>query len=258
VGLGAQRSGTQWWYGLVTDHPGATGVAAHARRLRPRERLDRRSSIPTDPEIPLRRELHFFDSFAEREFEDEDAALYARFFPRPPGALCGEWTPRYMLDFWTPRLLRRAAPDARLLVLLRDPVERLRSGLSEVLPAARERGAPLAWSLLNDAVLRSMYATQLGRVLEHFPRERLLVLQYERCRLDPEAEIRRTYGFLGLDPSHVPIGLRVQAGPRRAKPDFPVGVRRDLAAALATEARELAASFPEVDPALWTSLRDVV
>lgn len=255
VGVGTQRSGTQWWYGLVTDHPGASGVAASARRLGRREAAGARGSIPTNPDVPIARELHFFDSFAERQFGDEDAALYAGFFPRPPGAVCGEWTPRYMLDFWTPRLLRRAAPDARLLVLLRDPVERLRSGLSAVLPSARERGAPLAWNLLNDAVLRSTYGVQLARLLEHFPRERLLLLQYERCRLEPEAELRRTYEFLGLDPGHVPARLREQAGPRREKPDLPPAVYEDLVRALADDVRHLVASFPELDLELWPSFR---
>lgn len=255
VGVGAQRSGTQWWYGLVTDHPRVTGVSATARRLGPRERHDAGTSIPTIPQAQIARELHFFDSFAEHELNERDAALYHRFFPRPAGALSGEWTPRYMLDFWTPRLLRRAAPEARLLVLLRDPVERLRSGMSILLPAARARGTPLAWNLLNDAVLRSLYAPQLARLLEHFPRDQVLVLQYERCTLDPATEIRRTYEFLGLEAAHVPALLRAQAGPARPKPDFPETVREDLVAALAADVRELVARFPEIDTELWPSFR---
>jgi len=258
VGVGAQRSGTQWWYGLVTDHPRANATSAAARRLGPRERPDASASIPTIPQAPIVRELHFFDSFAERELSVHDSALYHRFFPRPPGELSGEWTPRYMLDFWTPRLVRRAAPKARLLVLLRDPVERLRSGMSILLPAARARGTPLAWNLLNDAVLRSLYAPQLARLLEHFPREQLLVLQYERCTLDPATEIRRTYEFLGLEADHVPARLRAQAGPARPKPEFPEAVREDLVAALAADVRELVARFPEIDPELWPSFRDAL
>ena len=54
---------------------------------------------------------------------------YHRNFPRPAGGVTGEWTPRYMYDHWSLRLLRRAAPEARILVILRDPIERYRSAL---------------------------------------------------------------------------------------------------------------------------------
>ena len=92
VGIGAQRSGTSWWHGLIETHP-------HVHALG----------------WPFK-ELHFFD-----ERRDADARAYHELFRRPRGRLAGEWTPRYMYDAHTPALLRRAAPDARLLVMLRDP-----------------------------------------------------------------------------------------------------------------------------------------
>ena len=50
----------------------------------------------------MAKELHFFDRCWESGFAASDIALYARYFPRPGGALAGEWTPGYMIDFWTP------------------------------------------------------------------------------------------------------------------------------------------------------------
>jgi hypothetical protein len=258
VGVGAQRSGTQWWYGLITDHPQVRGVAATMRRLRPWEALDPARAIQSSPEAPVRRELHFFDSFADRPLERRDAELYQRFFPRQEGELCGEWTPRYMVDFWAPRLLRLAAPQARLLVLLRDPVERYLSGLSAAAPIARSRGIPLAWMPTGDAVMRGLYARQLTGLLEHFERDRVLVLQYERCRQDPAGELRRTYEFLGVDAGHRSADLRRQASPTRPKPELPPQAREDLVAALLGDVRELAASRPEIDVGLWPNFRDVV
>lgn len=257
VGVGAQRSGTQWWYGLITDHPQARGVLAVARRLRPREQPDTGSSIPTSPDAPIRRELHFFDAFADRPFDQRQVELYRRFFPRPAGELAGEWTPRYMLDFWTPSLLRRAAPEAKLLVLLRDPVERYLSGLSAAAPIARSRGIPLAWMPLNDAVMRSLYARQLASLVEHFERDRVLVLQYERCCRDPAGELRRTYEFLGIDPAHRPARLRERAGPSRPKPELPGDRREQLVSALAADVRELATAWPEIEVGLWPNFREL-
>ena len=114
-------------------------------------------------------------------------ARYHALFPRPDGALAGEWTPGYMLDFWTPPLLRRAAPDAKLLVLLRDPVERFRSGLT-----LTENRLTLGWSAraaANGGFQRGIYADQLLRLWSAFPREQVLVLQFERCVRDPRGEL---------------------------------------------------------------------
>lgn len=233
-------------------------MSAVMRRLRPWQAFDPERAIQSSPEAPVRRELHFFDSFADRPFERRDAELYQRFFPRPDGELCGEWTPRYMLDFWTPRLLRLAAPEARLLVVLRDPVERYLSGLSAAAPIAHARGIPLAWMPANDAVMRGLYARQLAGLLEHFERDRVLVLQYERCCRDPAAELHRTYEFLGVDANHRPAGLRRQAGPTRPKPELPPQVREDLVGALVGDVRELVGGWSEIDVGLWPNFRDVV
>ena len=88
---------------------------------------------------PLGKEVHYFDRFWRGDAPDDIAAEYASLFPRPPGQLVGEWTPRYLPDFWSISLLRRAAPDARLLVMLRDPVARYRSAAAQA--AADGRGA---------------------------------------------------------------------------------------------------------------------
>ena len=166
----------------------------------------------------------------------------------PPGALAGEWTSRYMEDAWTPALLRRAAPDARLLVSLRDPVERFRSGLAFSL---RSRATPRHPLVATDAVNRGFYARQLERLLRSFPEEQLLVLQFERCVAAPRDELRATYGFLGLDPSHVPADLdaarHVGHGPAIPLDE---GLRRELVATYEPDVAAVAERFG-LDLGLW-------
>jgi hypothetical protein len=190
VGVGTARSGTSWWDALIHDHP----------------------DVVRAPGVP--KEVHFFDRFWHGELTTADIDRYHAFFPRPAGALAGEWTPGYVLDAWTPSLLARAAPDARLLVLLRDPVERFRSGrtLAEgrFAVGARPRAAA------NAAFQRGLYADQLLRLWRRFPRARVLVLQYERCVRDPRGELRRTFAFLGLDPEpadRIDVDRRVNESP---------------------------------------------
>ena len=44
------------------------------------------------------KELHFFHAKAFRELTQRDIQRYHRLFPRPRGAITGEWTPGYMAD----------------------------------------------------------------------------------------------------------------------------------------------------------------
>ncbi|HVT77482.1 MAG TPA: sulfotransferase [Acidimicrobiales bacterium] len=222
VGIGAQRSGTSWWHSLVESHPDVHALG-----------------------WPFK-ELHFFDRFADEPFTDADAQAYRARFKAPPGRIVGEWTPRYMYDAHTPALLHRVAPDARLLVLLRDPVARFRSGRAH--GAAR---GDVGEAARRDALQRGLYGEQLARVLAHYRREQLLVLQFERCVASPGAELARTFAFLGLapfTPRQLTQPVNRSAG---APPPLAAAERAELVAFYTEDVAHLAAEFPEIDMGLW-------
>jgi hypothetical protein len=226
VGVGVQKAGTNWWNLALAEHP------------------------DVDPSV--RKELHFFQHQWERGFGDDDVRAYHRYFPRRPGHLSGEWTPRYIVDPWTPARLRRAAPDARLLVLLRDPIERFRSGTTHNLARFQTRTEKLHPRFLVEATERGRYASLLARLVEHFPREQVLVLQLERCTRDPEREIARTYEFLGLDPDFRASVLDRRVGAARTdRFELPDDLRAALYREYEPEVLRLAREWPEVDIGLW-------
>jgi len=149
------------------------------------------------------KELHFFDRSWEQPFGEADIQRYWRYFPRPESGVAGEWTPGYLIDFWTPELIARAAPEARVLVLLRDPIERLRSGLTHQQATSREA---LTGRDIQGAFQRGLYAPQMRRVFAAFAAERVFVGQYEACRADPRTELARTFDFIGLSPFELDDG----------------------------------------------------
>lgn len=223
VGVGAQKAGTTWWYELLAGHPGVYNFpGAHKER-------------------------HFFMRFFDREFGAADAAEYHRWFPRPPGRLAGEWTPDYMLHFWIPRLLRMAAPDTRLLVLLRDPVERMSSGLTHV---ATRQPVPDARAA-TEAYLRGRYFEQLLTLRSHFDADRILVQQYEKCRRDTAGELGRTFSFLGL-PALAAVPDQTAVNPTVGrKVTVAGGIRNELVRLYRPDVEHLLAAYPDIDVSLW-------
>ncbi len=235
--IGAQKSGTTWWQGLMESH-----LEIH----RPHRQ---------------RRELHYFDHFWDRwptpaQFED-----YKRYFPRPSGSLVGEKTPGYLYQPWVPPMLKVVAPDAKLIVLMRDPVERYISNLGLLVRAGVLKGEVGANELgtrehrIVEAMERSRYATQLSWWLEHYPRERFLLLQYEQCVADTQAQLDRTYGFLGLRDQNASV-QEIKRARKRSKEHvtLPPGATDWLAEYYADDVAKLRKIMPDLDTSLWKSL----
>jgi hypothetical protein len=227
VGVGVQRSGTTWWHEALLAHP----------QIRPPR--------------TRRKELHFFAGFGARAFRGEDIDAYHRLFPREAGEIAGEWTPRYMAEMWTPRLLARAAPDAKLLVMLRDPIERYRSGVRYAISRTPHRVAEV---MAAEAVERGRYGHQLRRLYRFFAPGRVLVQQYERCCEDPVTEYRRTLRFLGVADDFTPDLERPRGTTVTAhKTALAADVHTALVAALENEVRALTELVPDFDLSHWAN-----
>ncbi|HLX86993.1 MAG TPA: sulfotransferase domain-containing protein [Acidimicrobiales bacterium] len=228
VGIGVQKAGTSWWYELLCAHP-AVHHAATAHK-----------------------ERHFFARFAFDEFGPQEPGQYHAWFPRPPGAVTGEWTPDYIHQPWAAPLLQASAPSARLLLMVRDPVERFVSGVAHEAPGP---GSNLG-AVLADALHRGFYAAALHSWVPRFAPDQLLVLQYERCVADPRGELERTWKFLGLDASlaaTLPAARLVEpVSPTRAtKRALSDDARRRLRELYAGDVAELLGQFPAIDRSLW-------
>ena len=159
------------------------------------------------------KELHFFDdptNWAQGVDWYRD-----RFADAGSAPAVGEATPAYLFHPEGPARMAAVVPDARLIVVLRNPVDRAyshywhhRSNGKETRPFAeavevegrrREQGERLEhWYLA-----RGRYLGQLERVLEHFPRTQLHVLLFDDLQADAAAATSAVCGFLGL-PAHAP------------------------------------------------------
>jgi hypothetical protein len=159
---------------------------------------------------------------------DEYAALFTG---AQPGQRIGEASPMYLWSRTAAKRIAEVRPDARIIVILREPVSFLRSlhrQFVEIyvetendfrkaleLEAARREGRQMPrrtyWpkALMYSEHVR--YVEQLRRYHELFGRDRVLVLLYDDFRADNEATVREVLRFVGVDDSH-PVEV-VEANP---------------------------------------------
>ncbi len=206
--IGTQRGGTTYLYDRLLDHP---------------------AMYPC-----LVKEVHYFD----RHFARGPDWYRAHFSPhlhrkRSYGttrSLTGEATPCYLFHPHAAHHVHHLLPTAKLVVLLRDPVERAYShyllmkeygveplSFEAAIRAEPERTEHLYHSLVAGAipfsrplwnysyVLRGIYADQLLRWMAQFPAEQVLVLPSETLFRDPPAVVHRVWSFLELAPANVNV-----------------------------------------------------
>jgi Sulfotransferase domain len=102
-----------------------------------------------------------------------------------------------------PERMAATLPDARLVYIVRDPIERIAAHWVHNYSKGRHHGA-LAETILKPKtsyIDRSRYAMQLDRFLALYPREQLLVLENEDLRHRRAETLRKVFEFAGADPS---------------------------------------------------------
>jgi hypothetical protein len=107
-----------------------------------------------------------------------------------------------------PGRMAACIPDARLIYMLRDPVERIVSHYHHEWILGRER-RPINEAVLEDGayVQFSCYGTQLSRYLEWFPMQQIHVLRTEDLRARRRESLSAVFDFIGVDGTFVPSNI---------------------------------------------------
>lgn len=129
-----------------------------------------------------------------------------------PGQLRGESTTLYLQDRHAHRRIQQTVPQAKLIAVLRDPVDRAHSNWSHLRSAGLERVADFpracmlgerraaqGWGPFWSYLEIGRYGAQLDHLYSVFPREQVLVLLYRELREQPIDTLDRVCAFLGVE-----------------------------------------------------------
>jgi hypothetical protein len=126
--------------------------------------------------------------------------------------LIGEKSPSYLSSYEAPERIAKHFPKVKLIAILRNPAERAYSAywhgrrVGAIDPSVsfaqsihsyqENHGKPY-----GDLVSPGFYSTHLARYLNFFPKEQLLVLDFDKLLSEPKSELTTALTFLGLDPT---------------------------------------------------------
>lgn len=161
--------------------------------------------------VAPRKELHFFN----RDHGQGLDAYADHFTPAPHDLAWGEATPAYIYDADARKRMCEALPDARIVVILRDPVQRAYShywhsrrikvealdtfeAALDAEPGRLASGKPNP-RLHKSYVDRGHYLDQLKSLAAQHDRSLIHVMLFDDLKGDRTAALRGLFAFLGID-----------------------------------------------------------
>lgn len=179
VGVGAQRAGTTWLYQCLNEHP--------------------------EVFLTAEKELDFFGVDDGRSLD----WYRAQFEPGASYDARGEITPTYMVSPKALDELAACVPEAKLFLVLREPLSRAYSAY-QLFRERRYGDRPFeaVCTPQSDLVQYGRYAAQLAEIDQRFPPDRVKVFLYDDLEADPGGLLRDLFAFLGVDPAFEPTALR--------------------------------------------------
>jgi len=187
--IGAAKSGTTWLSENLSKHPDLF--------------------IPKEKELGYFCERNYLYPFQSNPLYLGNNERFESYFPRAvSGQLLGEGTTSYLWDSKAPENIFRHNKKAKLIAILRNPIERLISHYRywlhlgiipkrNILDVIKER---------PEMLEMGKYSVQLKRYLDLFPTDQLLVLLYDDLMLDDQQVLLSAEEFLGVQ-QYFPEGI---------------------------------------------------
>lgn len=186
---GAQKSGTTALHYFLSRHPHIT--------------------------MGDQQEIHFFDNDALFASEADYQELHKHYPPLGPSTIAGDCTPSYIYHERAAERIWEYNPKIKLLILLRNPVDRAFAHWNmqrfrgreplDFFDAVREEqmrieGAPPAEARRFAYIDRGFYGRQLERLFKFFPREQVKTVKFEEFKNNQRETLASIFSFLSRKP----------------------------------------------------------
>lgn len=177
IGVGFQRCGTTWLANCMASHP-----QIHM------------------PE----KEIKYFDCYY-----DKGARWYTeKFSKRGAGMITGEYTPDYLCNHEAMARLAGQAGNAKLIICLRDPIDRFISAFRLHNSRGKIASANIEEAVDNAPLVEhGRYGTHIRHALTLFDRSQMRFILMDDIKQAPQNALQRLFQWLEVDPQFTPDSI---------------------------------------------------
>lgn len=194
IGVGAPKCGTTWLAKMLDSHP--------------------------DVCLSSKKETNYFLQYRpfyvreSKSFKDlqlqKNQRQYSDFFKHCQlSQIKGEFSTYYLYDEDAPKLLYENFPQAKILIILRNPIEKFISQLT----FAKAQGYlnKVNYEMIirerEEFIAEGYYMQHIEHWLRYYPREQVWIGLYDDICSQPQALLQEVYDFLGVNKNHIPENL---------------------------------------------------
>ena len=181
VGIGAQKAATTWIYQMLDAHPEVCMAEG--------------------------KEVHYFSRFFDKGNEWYESKFN---HCKEDSLKKGEISASYLSSINTPKRIHDYNPDMKLIVSLRNPVDRAVSHIKHLYSKDRiSRGTSLEKVLKEhpEIVKNGLYGKHLSCYLDYFDEDQILVIKFKNIKKSPERVVKEIYNFINVDSTLSPDKL---------------------------------------------------
>lgn len=194
IGVGVAKGGTTWIADKLESHP---------------------EVCVSEP-----KEVEYFNKTAPFRFNyknnnhTESLDWYAKHFAHSkPGQKKGEFSTFYFYDEIAPAKIKEVFPDIKLILCLRNPIERAYSHYWMLRNYQRVETRDFRDAVTNEDeyVGRGLYHKQLSHYLKYFSKEQIHIILFDDIKNSPDTVLMNLYTYLGVDAAFKPAGTKKRA-----------------------------------------------
>lgn len=198
IGIGIGKAGTTWVSEMLDAHPGIC------------------MSEPKEVNY-FNEQVSYYTNIKNPNYDKGFSWYKKHFLHWRTGQVIGEFTPKYFPDLKAPLRIKNSFPDVKLIVCLRDPVDRAFSQYNFIKYFRKEEARSFEEVVHKEPqyVEKGLYCKHLNRYLQYFDKSQMHIIWFEDIKNHPNEVLKALFRFLSVNETFNQLNARKKTNAAR-------------------------------------------
>lgn len=220
IGIGTSKAGTTWISEMLDAHPGIC------------------MSEPKEVNYFNEQDNYYINGI-NSNYSKGFSWYEKHFLHWKAGQIIGEFTPKYLSDSKAPLRIKKAFPNVKLIVCLRNPVDRAFSQYNFIKYFKKKEDRSFAEVVRKEPqyIEKGLYCKHLNKYFQYFDKNQIHIIWFEDIKNHPDDVLKKLFHFLGVDETFNPLNLNKKINAARQSRFHQIPQLMDKVTSLLTQYR---------------------